>query len=86
MTRAEGIGGRLRRTFQLYVDTDAESALIRAQHLGQLMGLTPLLMAANLIAGGLVWLAMRGVGGAWLWGWLGLLLLLVITGLAGWWT
>ncbi len=86
MTRAEGIWGRLRRTFELYVDSDAESARIRAEHLDQLVRLTPALMAANLLAGGLVCLAVGRAGGAWLAGWLGLLLLLSSAGLYGWWT
>jgi len=85
MTRAEGIWGRLRRTFELYVEGDEESARIRAEHLGQLTRLTPLLMAANLIAGGLVWLAVGRAGGAWLAGWLCMLLLLAALSLAGLW-
>ncbi|MFG6486045.1 putative bifunctional diguanylate cyclase/phosphodiesterase [Roseateles sp. BYS78W] len=76
----------MRRTFELYVDSDAESARIRAEHLGQLMRLTPSLMAANLVAGGLVWLAVGRAGGLLLAGWLGLLLLLLAMGIAGWWT
>lgn len=85
MTRAEGIGDRLRRTFELYADGDVESARIRAEHLGQLVRLTPMLMAANLIAGGLVWLAVGRAGGVWLAAWLGLLALLAVLGIAGWW-
>ncbi|RZL35368.1 MAG: EAL domain-containing protein [Rubrivivax sp.] len=85
MTRAEGIWERMRRTFELYVDGDVESARIRAEHLGQLSRLTPLLMAANVMAGGLVWLAVRHVGGVLLVGWLVLLLLLATAGMAGWW-
>ena len=85
MTHAEGIWDRLRRTFELYADGDAESARIRGEHLGQLVRLTPLLMAANLVAGGLVWLAVGRAGGFWLAGWLGLLSLLAVLGIAGWW-
>ncbi|MFG6429728.1 putative bifunctional diguanylate cyclase/phosphodiesterase [Roseateles sp. LYH14W] len=62
-----------------------ESARIRAEHLGQLMRLTPLLMGANLIAGGLVWLAVGRAGGVWLAAWLSLLSLLAAFGIAGWW-
>jgi len=85
MTQAEGTGRRLRRTFELYVEGDVESARIRAEHLGQLIRLTPLLMGANLIAGGLVWLAVGRAGGAWLVAWLSVLSLLAALGIAGWW-
>lgn len=85
MTRDEGFGDRLRRTFELYADSDVESARIRAEHLSQLVRLTPLLMAANLIAGSLVWLAVGRSGGVWLVMWLSLLALMAVLGLAGWW-
>jgi diguanylate cyclase (GGDEF)-like protein len=38
------------------------------------------------MAGGLLWLAVGPIGGVWQWGWLGLLVLLVATGLVAWWT
>ena len=85
MTRDEGFGDRLRQTFELYADSDVESARIRAEHLSQLVRLTPLLMAANLIAGSLVWLAVGRSGGIWLVGWLGVIAVLAALGLAGWW-
>ncbi len=85
MRRAEGMWSRLSKTFELYADGDAESARIRGEHLGQLVRLTPVLMLANLIAGGLVWLAVGRSGGFWLVGWLSLLSLLAVLGISGWW-
>lgn len=85
MTRTEGVWDRLRRTFELYADRDAESARVRAEHLKQLARLTPLLMVGNLIAGGLVWLVVGRAGGLWLAGWLAVLGLVAGMGLAGWW-
>ena len=86
MAPVDGMAERLRRTFELYVDSDVESARIRAEHLGQLVRLTPLLMAANLIAGALVWIAVGRSGGWWLVLWLGVLAAVAALGLAGWWT
>jgi diguanylate cyclase (GGDEF)-like protein len=86
MTRAGGSWDRLRRTFELYAEGDVESARIRAEHLTQLVRLTPVLMGANLIAGGLVWLAVGRSGGIWLFAWLCLLSLVAALGIANWWT
>lgn len=85
MTRAEGVGNRLRRTFELYAEGDAESSRIRAEHLGQLTRLTPALMLANLISGCLVWVGVGAAGGWLLLGWLGVLTAVAVLGTAGWW-
>ncbi|MCE4556704.1 putative bifunctional diguanylate cyclase/phosphodiesterase [Roseateles cellulosilyticus] len=85
MARTEGFWDRLRQTFELYVDGKAESARIRAEHLAQLTRLTPLLMAANLISGGLVRLAVGDAGGVLLAGWLVVLGAVAALGLLGWW-
>lgn len=85
MNTAVSMLARGRQAFELYTGDDAESAQIRADHLRQLAGLTPLLMAGNLLAGGLVWLSVRRAGGVWLLVWLAALSLMVAVGLAGWW-
>ena len=85
MAREEGMRERIRQTFELYGDSDVEAGRLRAEHLGQLVRLTPVLMAANLIGGGLVWLAVGRSGGLLLSLWMGLLSLAAVVGLAGWW-
>ncbi|WP_394382370.1 putative bifunctional diguanylate cyclase/phosphodiesterase [Roseateles sp. BYS87W] len=75
----------MRRTFELYAEGDGESARIRAEHLNQLARLTPLLMVANVVAGGFVWLAVGPAGGVALAVWLALLGSVVLLGLVRWW-
>lgn len=86
MTRTEGFWNRLRRTFELYADGDVEFARIRAEHVSQLSRLTPLLMAANVISAGLVWLAVGRAGGLWLAVWMAGIGLVAVVALLGWWS
>ncbi|PZP36696.1 MAG: PAS domain S-box protein [Roseateles depolymerans] len=74
-----------RQTFALYQAADGESAQIRAEHLAQLVRLTPALMGANLIAGGMLWVSV-GRSGGWAFAvWLSLLTLVAALALATWW-
>ena len=73
-----------RQPFGLYSATDEESAQIRAQHLRQLVRLTPVLMGANLLAGVLLWFCVGHAGGWPMVVWLLLLALVAGAGLAAW--
>ncbi|RTL45753.1 MAG: bifunctional diguanylate cyclase/phosphodiesterase [Burkholderiales bacterium] len=85
MTQVAGFWNRWQGTFELYADGDVESARIRAEHLAQLSRLTPLLMAANLVAGGFVWMAVGLSGIVALLAWSLVLGLIAVFGLWGWW-
>ena len=74
-----------RETFELYHAADRESGEIRARHLQQVLRLTPLMMAANVICGPLVVWLLRGHHGALFSGWLLASGALVVTASAGWW-
>lgn len=86
MTPSEGFWERLRRAFELYAEGNVESARIRADHLAQLSRLTPLLMATNLMAAGLVCVAVGRSGGVWLAAWVAAIGLVTAFGLMGWWS
>jgi diguanylate cyclase (GGDEF)-like protein len=72
-------------TFELYCVDDAESAEIRGEHLQQLVRLTPVLMAANAVSCLLLGLSVGPSGGWLLELWLGVMGLVIVSGLVGWW-
>ncbi|PTT85271.1 hypothetical protein DBR42_14430, partial [Pelomonas sp. HMWF004] len=75
----------MRQAFELYAESDVESARIRGAHVHQLVRMAPYLMVSNLMGGLLVWLAAYRVGGVWVTLWLGGLSLLATLGLYRWW-
>ncbi len=72
--------------FKVYRASDADAATIRARHLQAVAGMTPLMMAANGVAGLMLVAALQGHVPMWQTGlWLGVLYAVCGSALLGWW-
>ncbi len=76
---------RWREAFELYEADDAESAAIRAAHLGELVRLTPWMMLANGANAALMAWALGEAGGASMAIWMVAMMAVAAASLLGWW-